>query len=155
MIRATDGNFYGTTYWGGAGDVGLICDGIGCGTVFQITAEGTVTIVHAFAGSDTAGAPHPNGGLVQATDGFLYGTTISGGGSGCEGIGCGTIYRVAIDGSGYAVLHTFMGVSTDGAHPGGVLIQGDGRIPLRHNRGRRQFHVRRSWRMRHHFPDRD
>jgi uncharacterized repeat protein (TIGR03803 family) len=123
MIRATDGNFYGTTYWGGAGDVGLICDGIGCGTVFQITAGGTVTIVHAFAGSDTAGAPHPNGRLVQATDGLLYGTTTSGGGSGCEGIGCGTIYRVAIDGSGYAVLHTFLGVSTDGAHPGGVLIQ--------------------------------
>ena len=123
MIQATDGNFYGTTYWGGAGDVGLICDGIGCGTVFQITAGGTVTVVHAFAGSDTAGAPHPNGRLVQATDGFLYGTTLFGGGSGCEGIGCGTIFRVATDGSGYTVLHTFTGGPTDGANPGGFLIQ--------------------------------
>jgi uncharacterized repeat protein (TIGR03803 family) len=123
VIGATDGNLYGTTYWGGGGDVGLICDGIGCGTVFEITAEGAVTIVHAFAGSDTTGAPHPDGGLVQGTDGFLYGTTVFGGGSGCEGIGCGTVFRVATDGSGFVVLHTFMGAPTDGANPSGALIQ--------------------------------
>jgi uncharacterized repeat protein (TIGR03803 family) len=160
VIGATDGNLYGTTYWGGAGDVGLICDGIGCGTVFEITAEDAVTIVHAFAGSDTTGAPHPDGGLVQGTDGFLYGTTILGGGSGCEGIGCGTVFRVATDGSGYAILHTFMGVPTDGgAHrrsqPEWRPDPGDGRIPLRHNRVRRRFHMRRIRRMRHHFPDGD
>jgi uncharacterized repeat protein (TIGR03803 family) len=122
VIQATDGNFYGTTRDGGGADTGLICNGIGCGTVFQMTAEGTVTVVHAFAGSDAVGAPHPDASLVQAGDGFLYGTTVFGGGAGCEGIGCGTMFRVATDGSGFAVLHTFLGGPGDGAHPAATLL---------------------------------
>jgi len=43
VIQATDGNFYGTTYAGGAGN----CSG-GCGTVFKITAKGTLTTLYSF-----------------------------------------------------------------------------------------------------------
>ena len=40
--------------------------------------------------------------MVQAADGFFYGTASSGGAN-----GRGTIFRLATDGSGFQVLHTF------------------------------------------------
>ena len=55
-------------------------------------------------------------------DGALYGTTVSGGGSGCGGRGCGTVYRIGADGARYAVLYRFAGGS-DGANPHGALIE--------------------------------
>src|SRR5713226_6501116 len=69
LLQATDGNFYGTTSQGGA---------FGLGTVFQITPDNTVTVLHSFAGG-TDGA-RPYAALIQATDGNFYGTTIFGGG---------------------------------------------------------------------------
>jgi uncharacterized repeat protein (TIGR03803 family) len=65
-IQATDGNFYGTTYLGGAHDHG---------TVFKLTPSGTLTTLHSFNGTDGS---EPLAGLVQATDGNLYGTTYMG-----------------------------------------------------------------------------
>src|SRR5271166_6331916 len=49
------GNFYGTTYWGGA---------YGAGTVFEVTPAGQLTTLHSFAGGATDGA-YPIAGLVQ------------------------------------------------------------------------------------------
>ena len=71
LVQARDGNFYGTTYQGGAHNN---CDN-GCGTVFKITPAGTLTTLHSFNGADGA---LPYGGLVQAPDGFFYGTTSEG-----------------------------------------------------------------------------
>jgi uncharacterized repeat protein (TIGR03803 family) len=70
MVLATDGNFYGTTYYGGTHDYG---------TVFKITTAGTLTTLHSFAVVDGS---HPAGALVQATDGNFYGTTDIGGATG-------------------------------------------------------------------------
>ena len=64
LVQATDGNFYGTTSSGGAS---------GNGTVFKITPNGTLTVLHAFSYSGEGGMPRS--GLVQATDGNFYGTT--------------------------------------------------------------------------------
>jgi uncharacterized repeat protein (TIGR03803 family) len=64
LVQATDGNFYGTTGGGGAGE--------GYGTVFEITAAGKLTTLHRFDRTDGAG---PSGVLVQATNGTFYGTT--------------------------------------------------------------------------------
>jgi uncharacterized repeat protein (TIGR03803 family) len=63
LVQATDGNFYGTTYSGGAASGG---------TVFKITPGGTLSTLHDFG---TVGASGPNV-LVQATDGSFYGTTF-------------------------------------------------------------------------------
>ena len=85
LLLATDGNFYGTTGYGGS----TVCSQ-GCGTVFQITPSGTFTILHSFGLSDGA---NPAGGLVQATNGILYGTTASGGSNRvCGGAYCGTVF---------------------------------------------------------------
>ena len=73
MIQATDGNFYGTTTSGGASS--SLCTN-GCGTVFKMTPDGTVTILHVFAGNRRR---LPQAALIEATDGNFYGTTTYGG----------------------------------------------------------------------------
>jgi uncharacterized repeat protein (TIGR03803 family) len=83
LIQATDGNLYGTTSYGGTGP----CSD-GCGTVFRIAPDGRFTTVHHFQGTDGSG---PEGALLQATDGNIYGTTVSGGPH-----RAGTVFRLSI-----------------------------------------------------------
>jgi uncharacterized repeat protein (TIGR03803 family) len=61
LIQGNDGNFYGTTYDGGANNN---CTG-GCGTVFKITAKGALTTLHSFDGTDGFYCT----GLVHGADG--------------------------------------------------------------------------------------
>jgi uncharacterized repeat protein (TIGR03803 family) len=78
LVQATDGNLYGKTSGGGAN--------VYYGTVFKITPSGTLTTLYSFCSKSgcTDGSEYQNqyadgGGLVQATDGNFYGTTLSGG----------------------------------------------------------------------------
>ena len=71
LTQATDGNFYGTTSEGGGSKACIN----GCGTLFKITATGQLTTLHSFAVTDGS---DPSGGLMQATNGLLYGTTYGG-----------------------------------------------------------------------------
>jgi uncharacterized repeat protein (TIGR03803 family) len=106
MVQASDGNFYGTTYGGGTSNVGA---------VFRITPGGSVTTLHSFTGqSDGA---YPIGGLVQASDGNLYGTTTASG-AGREG----TVFKITLGGT-LTTVHSFNGTGTDGASPSGGLVQ--------------------------------
>jgi uncharacterized repeat protein (TIGR03803 family) len=79
MILGSDGNFYGTTYYGGAS---------GEGTVYQITPAGVLTTLHSFDGTD---GNYPIGLLFQATNGTFYGTTNFGGSS-----DDGTIFSLSV-----------------------------------------------------------
>ena len=97
LVQASDGNFYGTTEEGGASSN---CTG-GCGTVFQITPAGVLTTLYSFSGPPFGSRPHA--GLVQATDGNFYGTTLSGGGY--EG---GIIFKMTPAGA-LTVLIDFIG----------------------------------------------
>jgi len=111
VIQASDGNLYGTTYVGG--------DGNG-GTVYRLTLDGTYSLLHSFK-SDKTEAHFPYAGLMQASDGNLYGTTLRGGID-----DKGTVFRVALDGT-FTQLHEFNG--DDGENPEGTLIQGsDGNL---------------------------
>ena len=112
LIQATDGNFYGTTELGGDN----VCQGSGCGTVFRITPDGTLTTLYSFCAQ--AGCPDgqmPFGGLIQATDGNFYGTTLWGG-----AYGHGAVFKIT-PASTLTTLHSFD--STDGANPYAGLIQ--------------------------------
>jgi uncharacterized repeat protein (TIGR03803 family) len=113
VIQARDGNFYGTTYYGGGGSCTF-----GCGTIFKITPEGTLTTLYSFAGTS---GPAP-GGLVQATDGNFYGTTLYGG-SGSGYNGNGTVFEVTAGGT-LTMLYSFCTQANcgDGGGPA-VLIQ--------------------------------
>ena len=93
LIEATDENFYGTTGSGGA---------FGNGTVFKIAPGGKWTALYSFC-SQTActDGSNPQGGLTQATDGNLYGTTVGGG-----AYGYGTIFEITTSGT-LTTLHSF------------------------------------------------
>lgn len=118
LILASDNRLYGTASRGGSSG----CSGGGCGTIFGLDADGAAyATLHVFAGSDDGALP--TAGLLEASDGMLYGTTSAGGGNGCGGDGCGTVFRIARDGTGYQVLHAFLGGSNDGANPAAGLVQ--------------------------------
>ena len=98
----SDGNFYGTTTSGGANNLG---------TVFQVTPAGVQTVLYSFAGG--ADGQSPAAGLSDDSDGNLYGVTFYGGTD-----NFGTIFRIAVDGTGYTTLHSFAGGPSDGEYPG-------------------------------------
>jgi uncharacterized repeat protein (TIGR03803 family) len=67
LTESSDGNFFGTTTFGGA---------FGLGTVFRITPSGFLSNLVSFTGS--VDGSHPRAALIQASDGNLYGTTGDG-----------------------------------------------------------------------------
>jgi uncharacterized repeat protein (TIGR03803 family) len=111
LIQGSDGNLYGTTYFGGAN---------GFGTVFKVTPSGTETVLYSFAGGNDG--EHPYAGVIQGSDGNFYGTTYQGGAS-----GYGTVFKLTPSGT-ETVLYTFTGGtgtgSGDGAYPEAGVIQG-------------------------------
>ena len=122
LVQATDGNFYGTTFFGGAYNDNYCGDYfLGCGTVFKITPSGSLTTLYSFCsqGSPCTDGAGPNAGLVQAADGNLYGTTTTGGGG-----GRGTVFKITPGGT-LTTLYSFCSLSNcrDGSGPNGALVQ--------------------------------
>jgi uncharacterized protein (TIGR03437 family) len=107
VVQATDGNFYGTTANGGTNFYG---------TVFRLTPAGALTILYNFGSTATDGLV-PRAGLVQATDGNLYGSTLEGGTK-----NAGTIFRMTLPGT-LTIVHNFAGFGIDGAFPAAELVQ--------------------------------
>jgi uncharacterized repeat protein (TIGR03803 family) len=102
LMLGDDGNLYGTTFEGGAHDLG---------TVFKITPSGMLTTLYSFCAlSDCADGAYPNA-LVQGADGVLYGTTD---------YGCGTIFKITTTGA-LTPVYTFQGGSNCG--PSGPLVR--------------------------------
>ncbi|MGO8795696.1 MAG: choice-of-anchor tandem repeat GloVer-containing protein [Candidatus Sulfotelmatobacter sp.] len=108
LVQGTDGNLYGTTFNGGAS---AACTG-GCGTIFKITPSGTLTTLHSFDGTD---GKNPWAGVIQASNGNFYGTTLYGGAN-----TYGTVFEITSSGT-LTTLHSFDW--TDGAYPWGAVIQ--------------------------------
>ena len=75
LIQAADGVFYGTSWYGGTSNGGV---------VFAVTAGGTASVFYSFAAT-------PFSGLMQASDGNFYGTTANGGIS-----GDGTVFKLTL-----------------------------------------------------------
>jgi uncharacterized repeat protein (TIGR03803 family) len=123
MIQATNGMLYGTMQYGGVN---------GYGTVYEITPSGTLTTLYNFCSqANCTDGAIVLGGLVQATNGYFYGTTWAGGTSGgCAPWGCGTVFRISPAGH-LTTLYDFCSQAncTDGAHPYVALVQGtDGNL---------------------------
>jgi uncharacterized repeat protein (TIGR03803 family) len=106
-------NLYGTTNGGG----------VGYGTVFKITAAGKYSILHKF-GRVAGDGTYPLGPVTLDNAGNIYGSTPSGGNSGCN---CGTIYKLTAQGA-ESILYKFLG-GTDGSRPqANVLTDGKGNL---------------------------
>jgi len=106
LIEASDGNLYGT----GAGGP---FSNAHCGTIYRQTFAGEFTVVHKFI--DPAQGCTPKGGVIQGSDGALYGVTTTGGAA-----GLGTLYRFDADGR-FTVLDDFLG--TNGSDANFNLLQ--------------------------------
>jgi len=78
VIMGTKGNLYGDTTAGGAAS--------GMGTVYELNARGTLTLLHSFAGSD---GESPLDTLIRDAKGDFYGTAPEGG-----SVGYGTVWKL-------------------------------------------------------------
>jgi uncharacterized repeat protein (TIGR03803 family) len=108
LVQDAKGNFYGTTYYGGAG-----CDGYDCGTVFKVTPKGKETVLHAFGLSD---GHYPDfGTLLLDKAGNLYGTTYAGGSD-----DMGVVFEVASSGT-ETIVYTFTGGKDEGFPVAGLI----------------------------------
>jgi uncharacterized repeat protein (TIGR03803 family) len=113
VIGDSSGNLYGTTYYGGTSNAGV---------VYKITSTGSFSVLHSFTGGNTDGA-NAIGGLVRDSSGNLYGTTFYGGTS-----NDGVVFKITSTGT-FSVLHSFTGGSSDGANSlAGLIVDSSGNL---------------------------
>lgn len=121
LARDGAGNLYGMA--------GQDESGTNRGTVFKLTESGTFTVLHEFPFDTSEGWVDANA-VTLGRDGYLYGTTYEGGGDsdGCGTPGCGVIFRMKTNGSGFKILYRFPGTpATPGytfGYPMAGLVQG-------------------------------
>ena len=130
LVFDSAGNLYGAASAGGS----VACassNAIGCGVVFELTPNSnggwTQSVLYTFKGGSDGAGP---GSLIFDGHGNLYGTTGAGGGTGCYlNVGCGTVFKLTHSAGGWreSVLYSFTGGS-DGAYPGGVILDGSGSL---------------------------
>jgi uncharacterized repeat protein (TIGR03803 family) len=110
LVQAKDGNIYGTAFLGGADGDGL---------TFKMTSGNAVTVLHSFTGG--ADGAIPAAGMIQASDGNLYGTTEVGG-----SVGYGNVFKMTTSG---ALTGLFQFNDTKGSSPIAPVLQGsDGNL---------------------------
>ena len=123
VVQASDGNFYGTTYLGGANNLG---------SVFKVTPAGALTTLYSFCSqANCVDGDYPTAISVEAPDGSLYGLTLFGGTSrehcqyGPPSGGCGTVFKITPEGK-LTTVHSFcsLPLCADGYEPVGALTAG-------------------------------
>ena len=111
LVQASDGDFYGTSYFGGANNYG---------SIFKMTARGALTTIYNFNNTDGAS---PTGQLIQASNGSFYGSTTYGG---ANGYAYGSIFKITPAGT-LTTLHSF--AETDGENPcSNMVLATDGNL---------------------------
>jgi uncharacterized repeat protein (TIGR03803 family) len=112
LVQGQDGALYGTTYGGGTA---------GIGTVFKLNPDGGgYSVLHSFTNAPDGMTPFA--GLIQGSDGRLYGTT-----SGAGAYSAGTVFALGTNGGDYTVLYSF-GFFPDGTSPQAPLVEGAGGV---------------------------
>ncbi len=110
LIQASDGALYGMTSIGGTNRAG---------TIYTLNADGNgYRLLHVF-GSVAADGENPGAGLIEGSDGGLYGTAFFGGSN-----GVGTVFRLNKDGRSYGALYHFGQTASDGTNPDTAVVQG-------------------------------
>jgi uncharacterized repeat protein (TIGR03803 family) len=115
LTLTANGDFFGTAAAGGANQSGV---------VFKLSAAGAFSTVYSFCAQiNCPDGTEPRAGLVEGSDGNLYGTTNAGGAD-----GAGTVFRISREGA-LTTLHSFClhGICSDGSFPTSGLIEGTDR----------------------------
>jgi uncharacterized repeat protein (TIGR03803 family) len=109
LVFDAGGNLYGATALP-----------LGEGSIFKLAADGSQTVLYYFAGGAEGSGP---AGVIIDRKGNLWGTTC------CGGIGCGVIFEIKPNKSGYGekLIHVFEGSPGDGCSSGGALLRGSRR----------------------------
>ncbi|MCE7959352.1 MAG: hypothetical protein DYH06_15655, partial [Acidobacteria bacterium ACB2] len=114
LILDSSGNLYGTTFHGGASDAGA---------VFTMKTDGTgFSVLRSLPGGPAEGQ-YPEASLTLDSSGNLYGTTDHGGSS-----NLGTVFTMRTDGTGFRVLHSFVGGSGDGQACDSLILDDSGSL---------------------------
>jgi len=115
LIEAANGMLYGSTPEGGTTYTDEFGTTFTTGVVFRMNKNSSsFSIVRQFLGVNDA--QNPTGGLVESSDGYLYGATEYD-----HPQYAGAVFRMALDGTGYSVLFRFSG--TNGQSPAATLIE--------------------------------
>jgi hypothetical protein len=125
LVFDTQGNLFGTAAGGGSVHSAQCIVNGGCGTVFELSPNGSgwnFSDVYSFSGPD---GEYPRGILFDAT-GNLFGASASGGKTSC---GCGVLFKLVPGSDNWTetVLYTFNG-TTDGESPNPVILDGAGHL---------------------------
>ena len=118
LTRRPNGNLLGVAYRGGT------C----CGTVFELSPQAgawTLSVLYSFSGGSDGG--YPLSGLILDSQGNIYGSASEGGSKACDG-GCGTVFELSPNGSGWDFTDIYSFSGTDGESPHGILFDGTGNM---------------------------
>jgi len=107
LMQGVDGKLYGTCSTGGTNNGG---------TVFQMTTGGKLVTLYNFSTTSPVNGATPFAGLVQGSDGFLYGVASVGGAN-----GVGTLFKIDTAGKNITVLHNFATATGDTPFPTPLL----------------------------------
>ncbi len=115
MVQDTNGNYYGSTFYGGKN---------GFGNIFQLTAAGKLISLYSFCAlADCADGMRPMVAPILGSDGNFYGATGNGG----NGSDAGTVYKMTIGGK-LTTLYSFCPAQpcSDGVGPVAVIEGSNG-----------------------------
>jgi len=103
--------------------------GSGYGTIFKLVSGGggwTFNLLYAFTGGSDGAYPAYN--LLLDSAGNIYGTALGGGLVNCSGSGCGTVFELSPNGSGWTFSNPYSFSGPDGEAPHGILFDPSGNI---------------------------
>jgi uncharacterized repeat protein (TIGR03803 family) len=130
-LEDVGGNLYGTTHAGGIQENGTIFELARSGDHSIAGARYREHLLYAFAGNNLGDGQFPKGTLITDSSGVLYGTTVEGGGVGCDDkqdLGCGTIFALQPGAqTDLPLLHSFAG-PPDGSKPQSGLVAYNGAL---------------------------
>jgi uncharacterized repeat protein (TIGR03803 family) len=116
LLMDKSGNLYGTTQGGGS---------FNRGSVWELSANGTETVLYSFTGGKDGGGSDGGGAdqsLVMDTKGNLYGTTEEG------GVGAGVVFKANIKTKTETVLYTFKALKNGGVPTAGLVRDSKGNL---------------------------
>ncbi|HEY5046569.1 MAG TPA: choice-of-anchor tandem repeat GloVer-containing protein [Rhizomicrobium sp.] len=128
LIADSAGNLYGTAA-GGGNELGEnnCPDLVGCGVIFKLSPDGAETVLYTFCSQPNCPDGAEPGALISDGTGDFYGLTSLGGANMNCSVGCGTIFKLAANGT-ETVLYSFCSQSncTDGNYPVAMLLDPSG-----------------------------